>query len=111
MSSQKKKELKNLIDKGRVFNEKWTDEYFFVKTNNMVLCLICKKIMSVFKDYNLKRHCIQKHAAKFDAYKGMFHEDKIVELRESRFSYGFHLCIQVCAFFVCYQNPQITTIP
>lgn len=25
MSSQKKKELKNLIDKGRVFNEKWTD--------------------------------------------------------------------------------------
>ena len=42
----------------------------------MALCLICKEI----KDYNLKRHCIQKHAAKFDAYQGMLHKDKILEL-------------------------------
>lgn len=58
------------------FNENWTDEYFFVETNNMALCLICKEIMSVFKDYNLKRHYMQKHAAKFHAYQGMFRKDK-----------------------------------
>ena len=44
----------------------------------MALCLICKEI----KDYNLKRHCIQKHAAKFDANQGMLHKDKIAELKK-----------------------------
>lgn len=70
------------MDDGRVFKEKWKDEHFFVKTNNMVLCLIFKETLSVFKYYSLKRHYLHKHAAKFDAYKGMFHEDKIVELKK-----------------------------
>jgi len=37
-----------------------------VLTNTMVLCLICKEIMSVFKDCDLKSHCMQKHAARFE---------------------------------------------
>ena len=64
------------------FNENWTDEYFFVETNNMALCLICKEIMSVFKDYNLKR-CVQKHATKLNAYQGMLRKDKITLLKRS----------------------------
>ena len=98
MASQKKTESRKRknMDDGRVFKEKWKDEHFFVKTNNMVLCLIFKETLSVFKYYSLKRHYMQKHAAKFDAYKGMFHkhaakfdaykgmfhEDKIVELKK-----------------------------
>lgn len=37
MLSQKKIEPQNrkTVDDGRVFREKWTDEYTFVKTNNM----------------------------------------------------------------------------
>ena len=78
MLSQNKTEPKEtkIMDEGAAFNEKWTDVYFFVETNNMALCIICKEIMSVFKDYNLKRHYMQKHAAKFHAYQGMFRKDK-----------------------------------
>ena len=44
-------------------------------------CLICKEIMSVFKDYNLKRHHMQKYTAKFSAYQGMLCKDKMEELK------------------------------
>ena len=78
MLSQNKTEPKEtkIMDEGAAFNEKWTDEYFFVETNNMALCLICKEIMSVFKDYNLKRCYLQKHAAKFNVYQGMLHKER-----------------------------------
>ena len=84
MLSQNKTEPKEtkIMDEGAAFNEKWTDEYFFVETNNMALCLICKEIMSVFKDYNLKRHYMQKHAAKFGSYRGVLCKDKIVKLKK-----------------------------
>ena len=51
MASQKKRESRKrkILDEGRVFSEKWTDEYFFVKTNNMEPRLICKEILSVSK--------------------------------------------------------------
>jgi hypothetical protein len=35
---------------GRVFQEKWTYDVFFV------LCLICKKSVAVMKECNMKRH-------------------------------------------------------
>ena len=38
--------------------------------------------MQVFKDYNLKRHYIQKHAAKLKAYEGLCCKDKIAELKK-----------------------------
>lgn len=46
-------------------------------------CLICKEITSVFKDYNLERHYMQKLAARFDAYQRMLRKDKIEELKKS----------------------------
>jgi hypothetical protein len=45
--------------------------------------LICREFVPVFKDYNLKRHYTQKHAAKFSAYQGMCRKDKITELKKS----------------------------
>lgn len=69
MLSQNKTEPKEtkIMDEGAAFNEKWTDVYFFVETNNMALCLICKEIMSVFNYYTWKIYYTQNHAAKFDA--------------------------------------------
>lgn len=37
-----------------------------VLTKNMALCLIYKETVSVFEDYKLKRHCMEKHAVKFN---------------------------------------------
>ena len=53
---------------------------FFVKANSKALCLICRKFVQVFKDYNLKRYYMQKHAAKFNEYEGLCDKDKIVGL-------------------------------
>lgn len=49
MASQKKIEPKKrkIVDEGRVFKENWTNEYSFVKTNNMALYLFDKDIMPV----------------------------------------------------------------
>ena len=82
--SQKKKEppKRKITDEGRLFNEKWTDDYFFVEANSKVLCLICREFVQVFKDYNLKRQYIQKHAAKFSACEGLCCKDKIVKLKK-----------------------------
>lgn len=78
MSSNKKRKV---TDEGRIFNEKWTAEYFFIEMKNGALCLICKETISVFKDYNLKRHYLQKHATKMDSYQGFFRKQKILELK------------------------------
>lgn len=88
MGSQKKTELKKKrksVDERRVLIKKKEQsfEYFFVKTYNMALCLICKKIMKVFKDCHLKRHYMQNHAAKFDGYQGVLHKGKTAEMKKS----------------------------
>lgn len=61
------------VDKGRVFNEIWTDKYFFCRYNYMALCFVWKESMSVFRDYDLT--LMQKHAAKFHAEQTL-HKDK-----------------------------------
>jgi hypothetical protein len=39
----------------RVFNEQWTQKYFFVQNKDKAVCLICKDRVSVFKECNIKR--------------------------------------------------------
>lgn len=52
-------------------------------SRQIALSLICKKIKSLSTNCNLKRSYSQKHAAKFDAYQGMFCKDKLVEQKKS----------------------------
>jgi hypothetical protein len=44
-----------------VFNEEWTNKYFFGNTGNKAVCL-CHETIAVFKEYNLKRHHETKHS-------------------------------------------------
>ena len=80
---QKKKDSKKrkIVDEKRVFNENWTEKYFFIEINNKTICIICMEIISVLKVYNLKRHYTQRHAATFDGIQGMIRSDKIAELK------------------------------
>ena len=50
-------------------------------TNTMVLCLICKEIVLILKDYILKRHDMQKYTDTPHAYQGMFRKNKTAELQ------------------------------
>jgi hypothetical protein len=45
-----------------VFNEEWTNKYFFGNTGNKAVCLLCHETIAVFKEYNLKRHHETKHS-------------------------------------------------
>jgi hypothetical protein len=63
---------------GRVFKEDWTSEYFFIESDAKQVCLICQRMVSAMKEYNIKRHYESKHKGKFDCLTG--------ELRKRKFS-------------------------
>ena len=67
----------------RVFNEKWTNDYFFVESKNLLACLICSQTVSVRKEFNVKRHYQTQHASKFDPIQGQLRLDKIESLRKA----------------------------
>ena len=62
----------------RVFKKSWTDEYFFVERKGIPTCLICCSTVSVFKEYNLKRHFETNHAF----YNKMSPEVKSIEVKK-----------------------------
>lgn len=45
----------------RMFNQEWGVKYFFVRSGNKALCLVCNETVAVFKEYNLRRHYKTKH--------------------------------------------------
>ena len=47
--------------KGRVFNSEWTNKYLFTIVNSKILCLVCQNVVSVPKEYNLRRHFETNH--------------------------------------------------
>ena len=53
---------RKIDDECGVFKEDWTLNYFFTVVSGKAVCLICKDTVSVFKEYNLKRHFNTKHA-------------------------------------------------
>lgn len=77
-----KSKKREIIDEGKLFNDKWTNDYFLAEANKKALCLICREFVAVIKEYNLKRHYIQKHSAKYNVYLGICCKDKISELRK-----------------------------
>lgn len=73
---------RKLIDECRVFQDKWTDNYFFVLRNEKAVCLICSEIVSVLKEYNLKRHYSTKHS-QYGSLVGRPREEKVEKLRKA----------------------------
>lgn len=67
----------------RIFNEQWTIDYFCVQCKDKVLCLICKDIIAVFKEYNIKRHYETKHREKYVSFEGKLRTAKVEALKIS----------------------------
>ena len=67
----------------RVFKSSWTFDFFVVEHNECLLCLICQEKISVFKEYNIKRHYSTKHAVKFDNLTGQVRIDRVNLLKAS----------------------------
>ena len=77
MASKKRK----ISDGGRTFQERWTEQYFFVQVSSKPICLICNNAVSSLKEYNIKRHYVTNHALAYDKFKDQFRKDKVAELK------------------------------
>lgn len=77
MSVKKRK----VTDECRVFQEAWSERYFFIEYNGKATCLICKETVGVMKEYNVKRHYDTKHAGKYKEWTGQLRKDKVKEFQ------------------------------
>uniref|UniRef100_A0A3Q0RPI0 SPIN-DOC-like zinc-finger domain-containing protein n=1 Tax=Amphilophus citrinellus TaxID=61819 RepID=A0A3Q0RPI0_AMPCI len=60
LTGQKRK----IDNENRGFNPAWTDQYVFILPQRLKpLCLICNESLSVLKEYNIRRHHVEKHRA------------------------------------------------
>ena len=64
----------------RVFQDKWTECYFFTNVNGKAECLVCQQQVSVLKEYNVRRHYETQHSGKFKSIQGKSRTDKVKEL-------------------------------
>ncbi|KAI6647017.1 General transcription factor II-I repeat domain-containing protein 2A-like [Oopsacas minuta] len=67
----------------RVFKSSWTLDFFVVKHNEYLLCLICQEKIAVFKEYNIKRHYSTKDADTFDTLTSQVRIDRVNLLKDS----------------------------
>ena len=67
METNKKRKVDT---ESRIFQEKWTIDYFFTQINEKPVRLLCSESVSVMKEYNVRRHYVTKHFAKYDSLKG-----------------------------------------
>ena len=63
-----------------MFQEKWTNDYFFIQIKEKPMCLLCSKSVFVMKEYNVKRHYISKHASLYDNFQGQRRKQKVEKL-------------------------------
>ncbi|XP_073432233.1 general transcription factor II-I repeat domain-containing protein 2-like [Dendrobates tinctorius] len=79
MTSRKRK----IDSECRIFKEQWTYDYFFMQYKERAVCLICQNIVSVFKEYNLRRHYQTQHKDKYDCLVGEVRKDQILKLKNT----------------------------
>ena len=65
-----------------MFQDTWTNDYFFLLQNEKSVCLICSETTAALKEYNLKRHYSTKHS-QYGNLIGHPREEKVENLRKS----------------------------
>ena len=53
MNCSKVSKRQKIEDECHVFNEEWSQRYFFTGVGVKSACLICRETVAVFKEYNL----------------------------------------------------------
>jgi hypothetical protein len=83
MSLLKPTKKRKVAHESRVFKEQWTHSPFFVQNKGKAVCLICKVIVSVFKECNIKRRYDARHKEKCDVFQGLVRTDKSKNLQRA----------------------------
>nr|DBA20368.1 TPA: hypothetical protein GDO54_017157 [Pyxicephalus adspersus] len=64
---------------GRRFQERWKVEFFFTEIRNHCVCLICQETVTIYKEFNIKRHYQTKHST-YDKLTGRDRSEKLRQL-------------------------------
>ena len=64
-----------VYEEGRVFQVKWKSMYFCGIVGKNIICFICQKIISIAKEYNLRRDYESNNKGDFKILKGKLRED------------------------------------
>jgi hypothetical protein len=76
--------LKRKIDSEcRVFNEKWSLDYFVIYSGDKIICIVYKESISVLKEYNIRRHYETKHKTTFSKFTEKLRLDKLQSLQNN----------------------------
>lgn len=64
-----RKSVKRKIDReNRSYKESWESDYLIVNNNGKLQCLVCMQVVSVSKEYNMRRHYSTMHENKYATY-------------------------------------------
>ena len=63
------------------FQEEWSLKYFFIRSGEKALCVICNETVAVMKEYNLRRHHQSKHQEKYAHLEGEVRAEKFAKLQ------------------------------
>lgn len=75
------KRKRKIDDECRQFQEEWSLKYFFIKSGEKALCVICNETVAVMKEYNLRRHHQSKHQEKYAQLEGKVRAEKFSKLQ------------------------------
>ena len=78
MATNKKRKVDT---ESRIFQEKWTIDYFFTQINEKPVCF--SESVSVMKEYNVRRHYVTKHSAKYDSFQGERRKEKVQNITKN----------------------------
>ena len=70
-----------LTNSNRFFNLAWEEKYLFVKNKGKPQCSVCLQVVSVLKEYNLKRHYKTRHKNQFEKYEKAAREAVVKDLK------------------------------
>ena len=76
-----KKRKRKIDDKCRQFQKEWGLKYFFIKSAEKALCVICNETVAVWKEYNLCRRYRSKHQSNCSQLKGIVLAEKLAKLQ------------------------------
>ncbi|KAL3869600.1 hypothetical protein ACJMK2_042267 [Sinanodonta woodiana] len=83
MLNNNKKRTQTCDAEGRIFQEGWELNYFFVEHRDAPVCLICNESVAIMKDYNLKCYYETHHYHVFGKFEGRMREDKLASLEKN----------------------------
>jgi len=81
-SATKKRKIET---ENRAYQERWEKNYLITNNKGKLQCLVCLQIISVCKEYNVKRHYSTLHETKYKKYEGESRQALISDLRQKLF--------------------------